>query len=555
MKITVLSSKAVKPHYGDDGDAPATTTVVPLTVFDLISYSDYMFGIHAFHPPSPPNAALEAGLARALAEFREWAGRLHVDPTTSRRGILLNDAGVRFIEATAGDATLDADMALRPTPEVRRFHPSAAATEELMLVQVTRFACGSTVVGHAMHHAVGDGFAIARFLVAWGQATRGVPIHPVPVHDRASLFLPRHPPRVEFEHRGAEFIKVPSDKKKNDEKGKENMRNHAGDGEDDEVVIEQVRFTREFISELKSRASSTGTTRPYSTTQCLAAHLWRCVTKARGLDGDHATRLHLAVNGRARVRSSPGVPEGYTGNAVLWAHPATTAGELLSEPLGHVAELIRVEVARVDDAYFRSFIDFASSGVVEEERLVPPLADPEAAVLGADVAVYCLLRVPFYDVDFGGGQQFLYTPGYYPAEGVVYILPTVEAHVAVFRRAVETFKGWSMMTKRIPAGVVSESVCFLGAGVAVRMKTKWRVLTLFLDNTQQALDRAVTTQNVFARRRDERRKQKEKSALNGAGSRPFGRILADRPGFVAIWHHLSQQRSGLPPGVGSYDGH
>ncbi|KAF8751956.1 hypothetical protein HU200_012016 [Digitaria exilis] len=436
MKITVLSSKAVKPDYGDDGDTPATTTVVPLTVFDLISYDDYMFGIHAFHPPSPPNAALEAGLARALAEFREWAGRLHVDPTTGRRSILLNDAGVRFVEATAGDATLDAAVALRPTPDVQRFHPSAAAddgiTEELMLVQVTRFACGSIVVGHAMHHAVGDGFAISRFLVAWGQATRGVAIYPVPVHDRASLFLPRHPPRVEFEHRKKEE--------------KENMHNnHAAGGDDDEVVIEHVRFSREFISELKSRASKLKG--PYSTTQCLTAHLWRCVTKARNLDAVTATRLHLAVNGRARMRSSPRVPEGYTGNAVLWAHPATTAGELLSEPLGHVAELIRVEVARVDDAYFRSLIDFASSGVMEEEGLVPPLADPEAAALGADVAVYCLLRVPFYDVDFGGGQQFLYTPGYYPAEGVVYILPpspvgdgSVEAHVAVFRRAVDTFK-------------------------------------------------------------------------------------------------------------------
>ena len=61
--------------------------------------------------------------------------------------------------------------------------------------------------------------------------------------------------------------------------------------------------------------------------------------------------------------------------------------------------------------------------------------------------MYCLLRVPFYDVDFGGGRQFFFTPGYYPAEGVVYILPpsplgdgSVEAHVSLFSRAMETFK-------------------------------------------------------------------------------------------------------------------
>jgi len=305
---------------------------------------------------------------------------------------------------------------------------------------VTRFACGSLVVGHAMHHAVGDGFAISRFLVAWGQATRGVAIDPVPVHDRTSFFVPRDPPRVEFEHRGAEF-KKPRERKDDD------ARRSIDGGAGDEVLVRHVRFSREFISELKSRASA-GAPRPYSTAQCLAAHLWRCVTRARGLGGGggggRVTALHLAVNGRARM---PRVPEAYTGNLVLWAHPATTARDLLAGPLGRAAELVRAEAARVDDAYFRSFIDFASSGAVEEEGLVPPLADPEAAALGGDVAVYCLLRVPFYDVDFGGGRQFFFTPGYYPAEGVVYILPpaplgdgSVEAHVSLFSRAMETFE-------------------------------------------------------------------------------------------------------------------
>ncbi|XP_039855223.1 agmatine coumaroyltransferase-2-like [Panicum virgatum] len=449
MKITVLSSKAVKPDYGG-GDTPAAAAFVPLTVFDLISFDDYMFGIHAFHPPSPPAAALEAGLARALAEYREWAGRLHAEAATGRRGILLNDAGARLVEAAAADgATLASVMPPQPTPEVRRLHPSGGdGAGELMLVQVTRFACGSLVVGHAMHHAVGDGFAISRFLVAWGQATRGVAIDPVPVHDRTSFFAPRDPPRVEFEHRGAEF-KVPREKRKDDD-ARRSIGGGAGSG-GDEVVVRHVRFSREFISELKSRASaSSGAPRPYSTAQCLAAHLWRCVTRARGLGGGgggrRATALHLAVNGRARM-SRPPVPEAYTGNLVLWAHPATTARDLLAGALGRAAELVRAAAARVDDAYFRSFIDFASSGAVEEEGLVPPLADPEAAALGADVAVYCLLRVPFYDVDFGGGRQFFYTPGYYPAEGVVYILPpaplgdgSVEAHVSLFSRAMETFE-------------------------------------------------------------------------------------------------------------------
>nr|CAB3491844.1 unnamed protein product [Digitaria exilis] len=409
MKITVHSSKVVKPaaYAGVDAAAAATTTtVIPLTAFDLISYDNYVSSIHAFHPPSPTNAALEEALARVLAVYREWAGRLCV--ADGRRGILLNDAGVRFVEASSDAAFESAVMPRRGriTPEVRSLHPRAASgggaaaaeeDEELLLLQVTRFACGSLVVGYTMHHAVGDGFAAGQFMAAWGQTARGVPIDPVPVHDRTSFFLPRTPPRVEFDHRASEF------RQRDDVDNNDN--HHAAELKDDEVVIQQVRFSREFISELRSRASGNGTTqhhhhhRPYSTAQCLVAHIWRCMTKARGVDGGRATTLHLAVNGRPRM-SGPRVPEGYTGNL--------------------------------------------------EEGLVPAAAaEPEAAVLCPDVAVYCLLRAPFYDIDLGGGgRQFFYTPGYYPDEGVVYILPpsplgdgSVEVHVSLFSRAMDVFKG------------------------------------------------------------------------------------------------------------------
>jgi len=362
-KITVQSSKAVKPDYGG-GHTPATA-FVPLTVFDLISFDDYMFGVHAFHPPSPPTAALEAGLARALAEYREWAGRLRADPATGRRGILLNDAGVQFVEAAAADgATLASVMPLlQPTPEVRRLHPSAGGggdddgAGELMLVQVTRFACGSLVVGHAMHHAVGDGFAISRFLVAWGQATRGVAIAPVPVHDRTSFFAPRDPPRVEFEHRGVEF-KKPKPKPV------------AGDAHDDadKVVVHRAHFSREFISRLKALASSPpGSGRPCSTLRCVVAHLWRCITAARDLDGSTTTSVRIAVDGRARM--NPPVPEGYTGNVVLWARPASAARDLVARPLRHAVELIDGALARVGGAsYFASFVDFAAASGPSRRR-------------------------------------------------------------------------------------------------------------------------------------------------------------------------------------------
>ncbi|OEL16254.1 Agmatine coumaroyltransferase-2 [Dichanthelium oligosanthes] len=440
MEIVVQSSKAVKPAYGESSSWDTQgVDVVPLSVLDEV-HDEYMSSIHAFHPPAPTNAVLEAGLARALAEYREWAGRLGVDQSTGRGAILLNDAGALFVEATA-DVALEAIMPLLlpATPVVARLHPSGEGAKELMLVQITRFACGSLVVGHTMHHAVGDGLSICQCLLAWSQSTRGVAIDPVPVHDRVSFFVPRDPPQVEFDHRNTEF-KAPADDDK-DPRCTDTDDAIASNHVDDEVVTHKVHFSREFISDLKSRASAT-MLRPYSTMQCLVAHLWRCVTKARGLDGDETTTLHIAVNGRARMRR-PRVPQGYTGNVVLWAHPTTTTGELLAGPLGHASELIRQGVARVDDAYFRSFIDFISSGAVEDEGL-EPMAD---AAVSPDVEVYCLYRIPFYDLDFGGGRQFMYMPSNRPVDGAIYILPplphgdgSVEAHVSLSSRSVDAFK-------------------------------------------------------------------------------------------------------------------
>ncbi|CAL4986649.1 unnamed protein product [Urochloa decumbens] len=431
MKITVLSSKAIKPSYGGAGAPSALAAAIPLTVFDKVNYDLYISGINLFRPPSPPNAVLAAGLPRALAEYREWAGRLGVD-AAGRRTILLTDAGARFVEATA-DVSLDAIMPIEPSPAVLGLHPSGVGAEELLLVQVTRFACGSLAVGHTMHHAVADGRAACNFLLAWGQATRGVAFDPVPNHDRdVPAFLPRQPPLVTFQHRGVEFIK-PSRGEENNKPGRRG----------EEVVVKRVRFSREFVAELRSRASSPAVARPYSAFQCVAAHLWRSVTKARRLDAREVTTLSVAVDGRVRIRRPP-LAEGYTGNAVLWARPSVAAGELVSRPLAFAVELVSRAVARVDDGYFRSFVDFASSGAVEAEGLVPA-ADAAETVYCPDVEVDSLLHAPFYDMDFGRGPPFFFMPSYLPVEGSVLVVRSfagdrsVDAYVPLFRRDMETF--------------------------------------------------------------------------------------------------------------------
>ncbi|XP_066342111.1 agmatine hydroxycinnamoyltransferase 1-like [Miscanthus floridulus] len=431
MKITVQSSKSVKPVYDSycgrrsSVASFATADFVPLTAFDKVTVDVYISGIYFFRPPAPPSSAMEAGLAKALAEYREWAGRLGVDATSGNRGILLNDAGARFVEAAA-DVALDSVMPWEPTPETTSLHPNGDGdvADELMLLQFTRFACGDLGLGITAHHLVGDGPAVRSFVVAWGQATRGATVDPVPVHDRVSFFVPRDPPRVEFEP---------------------GTGNTSTGGQ--EVVVHRAHFSREMISELRSRASAGGTSRPYTTLQCLVAYLWQCITKARRIGTDStATELHIAVNGRMRMRR-PRVPHAYTGNAVLWARPTATAGDLVAMLLRQVAELISQEVSRIDDGYFRSFIDFASSGAVENEQLVPT-ADPSETAKSPHVAVYSVLRSPFHEVDFGAGsgKLFFFMPSYVPVEGLVVVVPSfcndgsIDAYVSLFSHTVDDFK-------------------------------------------------------------------------------------------------------------------
>ncbi|ONM07753.1 agmatine coumaroyltransferase-2 [Zea mays] len=447
MKVKITSSKTVKPARGGGVAPPNTAESVSLNLFDKVTYDVHIAVIYAFRPPNPPNAALEQGLARALAVYREWAGRLGDGPD-GRPAVLLNDAGARLVEATV-DAPLARSMPFKPSPELLRLHPGVdgGPVEELVQVQLTRFACGSLVVGFTAHHRVADGQATGNFLVAWGLATRRLPVEPLPVRDRATRFQPRGTPLVEFPHRDTEYS-LPARKRG----AEEDEDDDIGGVAHDKIKVHKVLFTKEFVARLRARASSGLPPPPthhhhrrghYSTFESVVGHLWRAVTAARGLGAGETTRLRISVNGRTRMR--PPVPHNYFGNMVLWAFPRSDAGELVSRPVQHAADLIHRAVARVDDAYFRSFIDFASSGAVEAEGLAPT-ADESQVVMCPDLEVDSWLGINFYDLDFGGGCPFYFMPSYLPMEGTMFLLPSflgdggIEAYVSLFDGHLEEFK-------------------------------------------------------------------------------------------------------------------
>jgi hypothetical protein len=265
MEVKAVSTKLVKPLYPDGAAPQDTTEHVPSSVFDKLTYHIQMAIIYAFSAPAPSTADIERGLADVLAVYRLFAGQVGAGPDGAP-GVLLNDHGARLVEACV-DATL-ADVAPnKPTPEILKLHPDLdRELEEVVQVQLTRFACGSLAVGFTANHAVADGHATSDFLVAWGRAARGLDVRGgqslPPPHNHPDLFRPRDPPLVEFEHRSVEYHHpAPT------------IDKHGHHGADN-VVIHRAHFTKDFIARLRAKASE-GRGRPFSRFETTLAHLWR----------------------------------------------------------------------------------------------------------------------------------------------------------------------------------------------------------------------------------------------------------------------------------------
>ncbi|CAK9150492.1 unnamed protein product [Ilex paraguariensis] len=325
--------------------------------------------------------------------------------------ILLNDEGMRLVEASV-DSTLDQAMPLKPSESLLSLHPSLKGVVELVQVQLTRFSGGSLVLGFTKHHRVADGQSTSSFLVAWGQACQGIDISPFPLQDRTT-FSRRNPPRFEFDYRGVEFMNKKLD----------NVYSL-----DDNFMDRH----QDIVSFFK----------PYSTFESLVAHLWRAITKVRALSGFETTHVKIAVNGRTRL--NPRVPNEYFGNLVLWAFPCAKVMNLLEKPLPYAAKLIHDAVAKVNNNYFKSFIDFTSYKVEEEDLITT--ADADATVLCPNLEVDSWIRFPFYDLDFGGGCPYIFIPSYTPIEGCLFLLSSliwdesIDAFIHLFRDNWTTFE-------------------------------------------------------------------------------------------------------------------
>jgi omega-hydroxypalmitate O-feruloyl transferase len=253
-------------------------------------------------------------------------------------------------------------------------------------VQVTRFRCGGFTGGFRMSHSMCDGMSSAQFFRSFCKLARGEALTTFPDLDR-TILKPRDPPAPEFDH--PEYFKsadvIPS-----------TIPNGAGNGHDlnivtPEYITKHIPMSLMEIQTLKTIAMADGSIKRCSSFEVTIAHFWQARTRSLQFAPSELTNLLIAVDFRAKMQ--PPISPTFCGNTIISAHVSALASEVARNPLSYCVAKIQEAVARVDERYVRSALDW-----LQLHGGVPAIGSAK------DVLVSAWWKLPFYEHDFGWGK-------------------------------------------------------------------------------------------------------------------------------------------------------
>ncbi|KAI3811504.1 hypothetical protein L1987_21228 [Smallanthus sonchifolius] len=389
-------------------DQTGVTTHVPTIYFYKQSPQDWLTVLQT----------LKTSLSSTLVHFSPLAGRLSFI-AGGRLELECNAQGVQFMEAYADTKLVELDTLL-PSPIYHQLIPSIdyqnTPLEEipLLVLQVTRFACGGFSLGFNISHVVADGQSALHFVSEWARVCRGESLDTPPYLDRKVLRAgdpPRTCEMINHEEYGPPPVLI-------DDQSGENER-------EKETTVTMLKLTTTQVDKLRNKANQSRkseTSHGFTQYEAITAHIWRTSCKARNHKPEQPTALAICVDVRSKMR--PPLPQKYFGNAIVNVIATGCSGEIVSQPLGFVSGKIRDVIIKVDDEYVNSVIEFLKNqdDLSQFRELIPMDGDEGHFYGNPNVGVISWLTLPIYGADFGWGKEVHMGPGTHESDGDSLIL-------------------------------------------------------------------------------------------------------------------------------------
>ncbi|CAN4095581.1 unnamed protein product [Withania somnifera] len=350
---------------------------------------------------------LKSSLSRTLDFFPLLAGRFSTtknpdDDTLTSFSITCNNSGAEFTHAIAPDLTIKEIVESCYVPPIvhylfplNKMRNMECVTKPLFGVQVTELVDGY-FIGCTMNHSIGDGTCFWHFFNSWSEISRGLE------------FISRYPVLKRW---FPEDIKPPIyfPLKLDDENLSSKQQ---------PILKEKIfHLSKESICQLKAKANSEMGTKSISSLQASLAHLWRSVTRSRGLNPNEEVILNVIIGTRKRL--NPPLPEEYWGNASYFMPIKITAGDLLENGLGFAAlQMNKIIAAQKHEQAVNLY-----KGWIEK----PVLFTLSSVFVANRLAIGSSPRFSVYSCDFGWGKPLAVRSGMAnKADGKVTVFPGAE---------------------------------------------------------------------------------------------------------------------------------
>ncbi|XP_041005233.1 omega-hydroxypalmitate O-feruloyl transferase-like [Juglans microcarpa x Juglans regia] len=346
-------------------------------------------------PPDKSSSTLNIShrLGKAVAEvllvpYYFMAGRLNFNHQTRRLELLCNNAGALFVSATSRLRLKDLGKLSLPNSTFHHFvhRPGlykTLAETALLTIQVTRFSCGGFSVGFVTNHGILDGKSASEMFQNLASLCRGESIANQVLYNDRTFFRARIPPQIKYPH--MEYVKLQDISSLASSFTAPNQFFPSPSVFSEKFTHKLFSFTPELIATLKEKAM-----KRCSSFEAIAAHLWRARTKAIFTNPDEVSTVLFAVD--IRSKTSPPLPNGFVGNAVITAFATSKVADLVEKPFCFCVEKMREAIERVTEEYVRSVIDW-----LEVYKGVP-------ATCNGNFYVSAWSKLPFGELDFGFGK-------------------------------------------------------------------------------------------------------------------------------------------------------